>query len=77
MAKSMRRARSDQRLDQIPERLGRRPFRYWMDEARRAETPQARVQLFSKALALAPGYRGAWFELGDALRDALDPKVYR
>ena len=46
----------NQRLEHIPS-VWEAAF-VWMDEARRAETPQARVQPFSKALALAPGYRG-------------------
>ena len=56
----------NQRLEHIPERLGR-PFER-MDEAPSRDAAGSGPTLFESA-ALAPGYRGAWFEL-DALRDA-------
>ena len=55
------------RLESISEVYGERSFRYWINKARRADSPARQVEYYSKALAIAPGYRDAWFELGDAI----------
>ena len=57
----------DDRLESIPEQLGQRSFRYYVAQAQRAERPEDQISLYSKALAIAPGYRDAWFMLGDSM----------
>jgi hypothetical protein len=54
-------------LDRLPERLGQRPYRYWLNQGQQAATAQARVAAYARAVSMAPGDRRAWFRLGDGL----------
>ena len=53
------------RLEEVPERLGTRSFRYWLNRARRQPNSNDRLPDLARALQVAPGCRDCWFELGD------------
>ena len=56
------------RLDELPEAYGQRPFRYWLNRGVSASTLQDAQTALSRSVSIAPGNRESWFLLGDALR---------